>query len=518
MSLIRATAAGDMAAGDEVAVRDGRGQLTWRELDVMLDRAVTRLRALGIRDGARVAVFAENAVETVVAHLAGQLAGAATVPINFHLKPAEVAHILGDASATIVLVGPETAAVAVEAVALAEKCVVLGWRAESVPAVGDWLSDSVDPAAVAEAGQARPHPNILYTSGTTGTPKATELPPTMFAGGSTIVEYLELLRTQATMTSGASSVPGTHLVVGPLYHTGPLCAYRLLAGGTPVVVMGRFDAERTLAAVAEHSIASTSMVPTHFRRLLALPDDVREQYDVSSLQHVWTTGAACPASVKTAMIEWWGPIISEAYGATEVGTVTSISATEWLEHPGSVGRCIPPFEVLVVDADGNDCPAGQVGQLYFRDSTGRGVAYVNDPAKSRAAHLAPGVFTLGEVGFVDADGFVHITDRLSDMVISGGVNIYPAEVEKVLAEHPGVRDVAVIGVPDPDMAEALMGLVVADAGISEAELIGFCRDRIAHYKCPTRIVFVDTLRRTELGKLDKRRLRAPYWPSERTIG
>jgi len=373
---------------------------------------------------------------------------------------------------------------------------------------------------VEEASRSRPYPNVLYTSGTTGTPKATELPPTMFVGGDTIVEHVELLRGQASLASGASTVPGAHLTVGPLYHTGPLCAYRLLAGGTPAVVMGRFDAERTLAAIEKYSIASTSMVPTHFRRLLALPEATRLSYDVSSIRHVWTTGAACPDALKEAMIAWWGPVISEAYGATEVGSVTMITAEEWLAHRGSVGRCLPPFEPIVVDDAGERLPSNRVGRLYFRDAAGRGVVYVGDAAKSAAVHLAPGVFTLGEIGYVDPEGYVFITDRVSDMVISGGVNIYPAEAEQVLSSHPAVDDVAVIGIPDVDMGEALLGLVVLREGrtADEAELMQFVRDHLAHYKSPVRIEFRRTLHRNEVGKLNKRALRAGYWPSERTIG
>jgi acyl-CoA synthetase (AMP-forming)/AMP-acid ligase II len=506
---------------DEVAIRDSVAMRSWRELADLVDRVVTRLSALGIGHGERVAVFSENSLETVTAHLAAQLVGAASVPINFHLTAREVGDILSDARARVILVGPETAATGVEAAAFTLGCRVLGWRRADRQGVEEWTCSRADPEAVRAARTARPYANILYTSGTTGSPKATELPPTMFAGGATVEEHLTLLRTQATMASGASTVPGTHLVVGPLYHTGPLCAYRLLAGGTPVVVLGRFDAEQTLAAIERYSIASTSMVPTHFRRLLALPEATRNRYDVSSLRHVWTTGAACPPAIKEAMIDWWGPVISEAYGATEVGTVTSISAGEWLEHRLSVGRCIPPFEALVIDDDGNPCAVNQVGRLYFRDATGRGVVYLNDPEKTAAAHLAPGVFTLGEIGYVDDDGYVYITDRVTDMVISGGVNIYPAEAEKVLSTHPAVQDVAVVGVPDADMGEALLGLVVLDPGWSttdEEELVAFCRARLAHYKCPSLIEFRPDLERTEVGKLDKRRLRAPYWPSQRTIG
>jgi acyl-CoA synthetase (AMP-forming)/AMP-acid ligase II len=504
---------------DDVALRDSRTTLTWAEVADLVDRVVTRLRA-HVGPGDRIAVFAENSVETVIAHLAGLIAGVATVPVNFHLTAREVADLLVDSRGRVILVGPETAEIGVDAAALAGDRDVLGWRTTDRPGVADWTAVAADRTLLHDIQQGRPYPNILYTSGTTGSPKATELPPTMFAGGATVAEHLSRLRTQATMASGASTVPGTHLVVGPLYHTGPLCAYRLLAGGTSVVVLGRFDAEQTLAAIDRYSVASTSLVPTHFRRLLALPVTTRKRYNVSSVKHVWTTGAACPPALKQAMIDWWGPVISEAYGATEVGTVTSISAEEWLGHRSSVGRCIPPFDAVIVDENGDEVPPNVIGRIYFRDATGRGVVYLNDPQKTAAAHLAPGVFTLGEIGYVDADGYVYITDRSTDMVVSGGVNIYPAEAERTLSEHPAVQDVAVIGVPDPDMGEALRGLVVLNPGYptDEAELVEFCRERLAHYKCPPHIEFRSTLSRTEVGKLDKHLLRAPYWPSPRTIG
>ena len=250
-------------------------------------------------------------------------------------------------------------------------------------------------------------------------------------------------------------------MVGPLYHNGPLTAVRLLLAGVPVVVHERFDAEATLAAIDQHRIESSIMVPTHFVRCLALPDDVRKRYDVSSLRQVAHTGGKCPIDVKRAMIEWWGPVLSESYGGTESGTVCSINSSDWLAHPGSVGRAVPPFEALVVDDDGNELPPNTEGRLYFRDTTGRGIVYEGDPQKTADAHLAPGVFTLGEIGYVDDDGFVFITDRFSDMVVSGGVNIYPAEAEQVLVLHPDVADVACVGAPDHEMGERLVALVAA---------------------------------------------------------
>jgi long-chain acyl-CoA synthetase len=225
------------------------------------------------------------------------------------------------------------------------------------------------------------------------------------------------------------------------------------------------------------------------------------------------TGAACPVAVKRRIIDWWGPILVEAYGGTEVGTTNSIDTEEWLHHPGSVGRAVPPFQALVLDDEGREVPTGVPGQLWFRDGTGRGLVYATDgldPVSSIAAasSLGPGVFTLGEVGYVDDDGYVYITDRSADLVVSGGVNVYPAEAERVLMSHPGVVDVAAFGVPHPEMGEELRALVVlSDQSLSSAELLAYCRSELAGFKCPRSLQVVAQLPRTAMGKLDKRALR-----------
>jgi long-chain acyl-CoA synthetase len=299
-----------------------------------------------------------------------------------------------------------------------------------------------------------------------------------------------------------------------MYHTGPLSGVRLLAAGIPVVVLGRFDAENVLRTIDTFGAETTVMVPTHFIRLLSLPEEVRSKYDVSSVKLIAHTGASCPIDVKRRMIEWFGPVLQDSYGATEVGTTCTISSEEWLAHPGSVGRAVPPFRALVVDDTGNEQPAGTEGALYFEDATGRGIIYPGDPEKTAQAHLRPGVFTLGEIGYITEDGFVYITDRFSDLIVSGGVNIYPAESEQVLLEHPQVADVAVIGVPNRDMGEEVKALVVPvdpDAPPESAELISWCRDRLTSYKCPRSVDLVETIGRTAMGKVNKRELRKPYW-------
>ncbi len=499
---------------ESIALRDHRQALGWAEVDGLLNRVSNGLGpAVDLGPARRVAIFAENAVETALAHLGGLLGGASTVPVNFHLKADEAAYILEDSQARILFVGPETAARGVEAAKQAGVGTVVGWHLQA----GDYASLGIQPWDEWLAAQSAdelpmtivPKPNLLYTSGTTGRPKGTELPPTMFAGGPTMVEHLEQLKTNRFAKYG------THLVVGPMYHTGPLSGARLLVAGISSVILPRFDAEATLAAIETYQVETSVMVPTHFNRMLALPDEVKARYDVTSVKVIGHTGAKCPVDVKRSMIEWWGPVFFDSYGATEVGTTCSINSEEWLRFPGSVGRAIPPFSVLVLDDDGNEVAPGVEGRLCFRDATGRGIVYPNDVEKTAAANLSPGVFTLGEIGYANDEGYVYITDRFSDMVVSGGVNIYPAEAEQVLITHPGVADVACIGVPHADLGEEMKALVIPTDPASPPtpeELLLWCRERLSTYKCPRTVELVSDIGRTTMGKVNKRALRAPFWP------
>lgn len=501
---------------NEVAIRDSSKTLTWSELNATINRLVNNLKPRDLGPNRRIAVYAENSVETALAHMGALHAGLSSVPVNFHLNAEEAAYILNDSGTRLLFTGPENLERAVDAVAqLPVPIPVVVWRAEgSLPAGVESLESLLAASSDAEPiDDVPPRPNMLYTSGTTGFPKGVDLPPTMFAGGKNIAEHIAVLATNRFASLGV------HLVVGPMYHTGPLSGVRILATGTPVVIIEKFDPERTLAKIEEFKAASSVMVPTHFKRMLDLPADVRAKYDVSSMKMLSHTGAKCPVDVKKRMIEWFGPVFVDAYGATEVGTVCSITSQDWLTHPGSVGQVVnPPFtRCIVVDDDGNELPANTEGRLFFEDSTGRGVVYPNDPEKSAKAHLRPGVFTLGEIGYVDEDGFVYITDRFSDMIVSGGVNIYPAEAEKVIIEHPLVADVAVIGVPDADMGEAVKALVVPidmNKAPTPEEIIALCRGQLAGYKCPKTVEIVTTVGRTAMGKINKRELRAPYWEKQ----
>jgi long-chain acyl-CoA synthetase len=511
-----ATAERAQTTPDRSALCDERGAITWSELDSILNRATNALLGVGLAKGERVAVFAENSAEMVEGHLSGILAGISTVPINFHLTAPELQYILEDSQAGVLLVGPETVEVGVEAAAAAGVPLVIGWRCppdSGAVSWGDFVARGKDEEPPTDM---KPKPFLHYTSGTTGRPKGAETPPTMFAGGETIAEHIAKVQSNPQIASEVVS-----MVVSPLYHTGPLGSVRGVAAGQTLVILGRFNAEKVLEAIDTHGVMTTMMVPTHFQRLLAVPEDVRGRYDVSSVKLIAHTGAACPVGVKRKMIDWFGPVLFEAYGATEAGSTNAISSPEWLEHPGSVGKTLPPFECLILAEDGSPVDAGEEGQIYFRDTTGRGIIYHNDREKTEAAHREPGVFTLGEVGYLDAEGYLFITDRSSDMVVSGGVNIYPAETEKVLLGHPAVADCAVIGVPNEEMGEelkALVQLVDGAAQPSREDLGAFCRGKLAGYKCPRSYDFVADVGRNSMGKINKRNLRAPFWPTDRSIG
>jgi acyl-CoA synthetase (AMP-forming)/AMP-acid ligase II len=500
-----------------IALADHQTVLDWSHLDVAINQGGNRLLQEGIASGARVAVFAHNSVETALVYLICLHTGHSSVPANFHLTADELAYILVDSGAQMLFVDAQTAAVGIAAARAAGIGRVVGWGgASSVEGVEDW-ADWLRSGELTELpAHVAPAPHLHYTSGTTGRPKGALTPPSMFPRTPDLAQFFAALR--KVVEAGPQGGPA--LLVGPLYHTGPLGSLRRLAGGKPLIIMPRFDAEQALLLIERWKIDSAVMVPAHFQRLLALPEATRGRYDVSSLRQVTHTGSACRIDVKRAMIAWWGPVLVEAYGGTESGTTNLITSAEWLLKPGSVGRPVAPLQALVIGEDGAELGTGSTGVLYFKDPTGRGIVYHNDPEKTAQAHREPGVFTLGDVGHVDSEGYVFITDRVSDMIVSGGVNIYSAEVEQALIQHPQLEDVAVIGVPNQEMGEEVKALVVAKAGaaIDAAELLRFCRERIAGYKCPRSFEVVADVGRNLMGKVNKRELRRPYWPTDRTIG
>jgi long-chain acyl-CoA synthetase len=499
-----------------VALVDGSGERTWSTVVRELTGAAAALLAGAPDPDMRWGVMGDNAAPTLIAHAAGVLAGVGMVAVSRQLTLPELADQIEDASMVGVIAGPSSAPTAIAALeaGLVDTVVLHSGASATSTARGivTW-EEWVEAAAPADWPQRPPRPAMVYTSGTTGRARGTQ---TRWVLGPVVdhQEYVGRLRERAQFPEG------THIVVGPLQHNGPLTAVRHLLLGRPVVVVGKFDGEQVLRLIERYRVTSSVMVPTHFQRLLGVDPAVREAIDVSSLQLVAHTGSACPPDVKRAMIDWFGPVLLESYGGSESGTLCRITSTEWLEHPGSVGRAVEPFRVIVVDEEGNELGPGETGILAFEAPEGYGPSYHQDPEKTAKAYVRPNAFTLGDMGHVDENGFIFITDRMSDMVVSGGVNLYPSESENALRRHPAVADVAVIGIPHPDLGEQLLALVVPDDPEDPpdpADLEAFCRDLISAYKIPRRYEFIAELPRNEMQKVDKKALRRPYWDGERTI-
>ena len=368
--------------------------------------------------------------------------------------------------------------------------------------------------------QARGGP-MFYTSGTTGFPKGVRSVLTASGGD---IGMLELICGGFADMLGLPN-DGVTLLKGPMYHSAQwvFALFPMLGKGSTVVMRHRFEAAETLDLIDRHHVTNVHLVPTQFLRMLKLPDPVRASFDGSSLKVVYHGGAPCPAAVKRSMLEWWGPKVTEYYGGTEGGFLTMISGADWLERPGSIGQALATIELLVLDDDGHGCPANTPGQIYFKNLMGSDFEYHNAPEKTAAAHSSDGFGTLGDIGSIDVDGFVFLSDRKIDMIISGGVNIYPAEIEGVLVTHPAVADAAVFGVPDDEFGEQVKAVVELMEGVDASdalrtELIAFVRQHLAGYKAPRSVEFSAQLPRTPTGKLLKRQLRDPYWAgSGRTI-
>jgi long-chain acyl-CoA synthetase len=491
-------------------VMAGSGEtVTYAELDDRSRRLAAALRTRGVAAGDHIAILMENNRAYLEVAWAAQRSGLYYTAINSHLRPGEVQYVLDDCGA-VALVASEAMADVVAALDLSRIPVRLA-GAGALP--GFEAYDAV--LAAAEPGPLdgdREGREMLYSSGTTGRPKGVrkDLPATPFGDPSAT----PVLLARAVAGQGRGVGPGSvYLCPAPLYHSAPLVySMSMQRLGATVVVMERFDPRRCLELIERHRVTHAQFVPTMFVRMLRLPPDERERYDLSSLQFVVHAAAPCPVPVKRQMLEWWGPIIHEYYSGTEDIGSTFITPEEWLAHPGSVGR--PLEECHIVGPDGQELPPGEEGVVYF--AGGRPFEYHNDPDKTASVTDHRGWRTLGDIGRLDEDGYLYLTDRQAHMIISGGVNIYPQEAENVLAGHPAVADVAVIGVPDAEMGEAVKAVVQPVDGATagpdlEAELLEQCQSELATYKCPRSVDFVDELPRDPNGKLYKRLLRERYW-------
>jgi acyl-CoA synthetase (AMP-forming)/AMP-acid ligase II len=494
----------------------GSGKVvTYAELDGAANRLAHVLFDAGLRPGDHIAFILENRWEFLAIAWAAQRSGLYYTPIASRLQAEEAAYIVDNCEARVFIASAAFAGVAAEIVGDAPR---VGLRL-MLDGTADGFTSYEQRTAAAPA---TPLPNevegsdMLYSSGTTGRPKGVK-PHLSLApmGASNPLTQLVALLFQPDGTS-------VYLSPAPLYHAAPLryCMTFHRFGAT-VVVMERFDPEQALRAIEAYRVTHSQWVPTMFIRMLKLPAETRTRYDLSSLRHAVHAAAPCPIPVKEQMIGWWGPILHEYYAGTEGNCFVYTGSADWLAHKGTVGRPILGV-VHVCDEEGQEVPAGTVGTLYFSD--GPSFEYHGDAAKTASSRdpRGRGWTTLGDIGYVDEDGFLYLTDRLSHMIISGGVNIYPQEAENVLAVHPKVTDVAVIGVPDPEMGEQVKAVVqpvsMADAGPElAAELIAYCRDRLAHYKCPRSVDFRADLPRQPTGKLLKRVLRDEYATSYLTM-
>ena len=467
------------------------------------------LRAQGLRPGDGVAVLAPNGIAPLEVYLAALQSGWYVTPINWHFTAPEIAYIVRDSEA--------------KAFVVHERFGLAGARAAEeggVPADGRISYGDVPgfrPVEGVRDGQPTTLPDdrtagaaMHYTSGTTGRPKGVRRPlpgldPDVAA------ELLSALPQLFGITVGP---PNVHLVTSPHYHTAvTVFGGSALHMGHCLVYMDSWDSEQVLALVEKHRVTNTHMVPTHFKRLLALPEDARLRYDLSSMRWLLHAAAPCPVGIKQAMLDWWGPRVYEYYAATEGGG-TIATPQDWLDRPGTVGRPWPTSEIMIADDEGNECPAGVPGAVYMRTTLPEFV-YKGDPAKTEASRLR-GYFTVGDIGYLDADGFLFLCDRKSDMIISGGANIYPAEIEAAIIMHPKVADVGVFGIPDDEWGESVKAVVEpldgAQAGPDlAADILASLEGQLSRMKWPRSIDFIGEMPRDPTGKLLKRRLREPYW-------
>lgn len=492
-----------------IVIADTGRVLTYGELDRNSAALARVLVDAGLRAGDTVALLTTNTPEALEVYWGTRRAGLYITAVNRHLTADEVAYIVTDSGARALIVSADLSDLALQvnmqidtpALQLAFGGGVDGFGSyeQALAAAGEPLTDQPCGAM------------MLYSSGTTGFPKGIK-PPLPNRQVDEPGEPLYLLLDRF-FGLGSDDV---YLSTAPIYHAAPLgWTAGLLAVGATVVIASRFEAEETLGYIEKYRITATQMVPTMFVRLLKLTDEQRARHDVSSLRVLVHAAAPCPVDVKRAMIDWLGPILFEYYSATEANGLTFITSEQWLAKPGSVGRAVMGI-VHICDDDGHEIPSGATGTIYFERDV-LPFEYHRDPEKTAQAQHPdhPTWTTVGDVGYLDDDGSLFLTDRKTFMIISGGVNIYPQEVEDVLTVHPKVFDVAVIGVPDPEMGQQVKAVVILEPGVSADdatadELIAHARERVAHYKAPKSVDFVDSLPRTPTGKLQKKRLQETY--------
>ncbi|MGH9022018.1 MAG: AMP-binding protein [Acidimicrobiia bacterium] len=505
---------------DRTAVVSGELRSTWKEWNGRMCQLARALLALGLAPGDKISVLLHNCPEFLEVANAVSKARLVMVPLNYRLRGREIEYIVKDSDSRMIFFGAEFAA-ELEPV-LSEIPGLISGGAVMVGGSGEepGRPDSARRLTRYEellAAQPETEPDLeldvqgsppgqtmmIYTSGTTGRPKGVDRPtprdPELLIG--------------VARGFGLQWGSEVHLVPAPLYHGAPtLGVFLTIALGGTLVLMERFDAERFLALVEAERITSTFVVPTMLQRILALPEDAKGRYDLSSLRSLIVGAAPLPLSTKLAAISYFGPCLYEYYGSTDAGLNTILSPAEQLTRPASCGRVLPGNHIKILGDNGTELPRGEIGDIYVTSSMARTTRYYKDPEKTRQAFRGE-YMTVGDMGYLDEDDYLYLVDRKADMVISGGVNVYPAEIEEVIHGHPAVLDVAVIGVPNEDWGEELKALVQLKEGTraTAKEILGLCRDRLADYKTPRSVDFVVEIPRNPSGKILKRQIRAPYW-------
>ena len=508
-ALVGMAAAVHAAVKPEVtAVTDLQGNsLTWRQLNDQSNQLASYWRSCGLGAGNAVALLCSNRVEFALVFMAALRSGIRVTPINWHLTSEEVGYIVDNCDADIFLADGRYADKAQESVTEArakgsnlQQCLGIGPEipgfAPLLDVIANQPSDNISDPVIGGG--------MLYTSGTTGRPKGVyrqERPPIL-------PDFSERAYPQGDEVA---------LCTGPAYHAAPLLIDILtpLVSGASIIFMDRWEPELTLKLIQEHKVTHCHQVATMFHRLLQLDESVRQQYDTSSLRRVMHGAAPCPVHVKQAIIEWLGPVLVEYYAATEGGGGFIIDSHEWLKKPGSVGRPGPEFDNKILDDEGNEVPQGEVGTIYMRAPEAGRFSYYKDDDKTASSYRGD-YFTLGDMGYFDEDGYLFLTGRTAELIISGGVNIYPQEVDSGIMQHPAVLDVCTIGVPNDEWGEEVKSVVQLNEGFAPSdelaeELIEFARTKVAHYKCPKSVDFADDLPRLPTGKIQRRVVREPYW-------
>lgn len=493
---------------ERIALWSDQETMTFAALNARANQLARRLRAAGVANGDAIALVCSNRMEFAVVRFAAHRTGLRLTPINWHLAPEEIIYIVENCEARALFLDTRIAPVAPLCAALPTLRIKVsvggelqGYLPWEQALAGQDETDIDDPLL---GGM------MLYTSGTTGRPKGVYRHQSDPALAASMQQLLT-----AVFQFDPDSGKDRALATGPLYHAGPfnLCLTTPLTAGIGAVLMDKWEPERMLALIDEHKITHSFCVPTMFNRLLHLPEETRQRHAVSSLRFIIHGAAPCSVDTKQRMLDWFGPIIWEMFAGTE-GQGTIVSPQEWLARPGTVGRAMPG-QVRIVDEAGKELPAGETGLIYLHNPRAMPFEYFKDPAKTRAAMLDEH-FTAGDIGYLDADGYLFLTGRSAEVIISGGINLYPQEIDDVLVQHPAVADVACVGVPNEDLGEEIRAVVVlrpghqANAGLTDA-LLDFCDQRLARQKWPRSFDFVEALPRSEAGKLLRNQIRSRYW-------